>query len=123
MLRKIVVSLPPMIAAQGLTLDPDLVTELESAMREISRLDATHGPDLEAVGVLLLRTESVASSKIEAVVPAGASTGASKTSPSAMSSSRKPRSAFAACSKPRAMSSCVAMARAASPMRTMRSAP
>lgn len=67
MLRKITVSLPPMIADHDLTLDSALVTDVESAMREISQLDATHGADLEALGVLLLRTESVASSKIEAV--------------------------------------------------------
>lgn len=67
MLRKITVSLPPMIADQDLTLDSYLATDVESAMREISKLDATHGAELEALGVLLLRTESVASSKIEAV--------------------------------------------------------
>ncbi|MGH8963149.1 MAG: Fic family protein [Jatrophihabitantaceae bacterium] len=67
MLRSIKVSLPPMIASQDLSLDSALVTDVESAMREISKLDATYGADLEALGVLLLRTESVASSKIEAV--------------------------------------------------------
>jgi Fic family protein len=67
MLRKITVSLPPMIADQDLTLDSYLATDVESAMREISKLDAMYGADLEALGVLLLRTESVASSKIEAV--------------------------------------------------------
>lgn len=67
MLRKITVSLPPMIADQDLTLDAELASDVESAMREISKLDATQGADLEALGVLLLRTESVASSKIEAV--------------------------------------------------------
>jgi Fic family protein len=67
MLRKITVSTPPMIAARDLTLDSELVADIESAMREISQLDATHGAALESLGVLLLRTESVASSKIEAV--------------------------------------------------------
>jgi len=67
MLRKITVSLPPMIADQQLTLDSQLATDIESAMGEIFKLDAAHGLDLEALGVLLLRTESVASSKIEAV--------------------------------------------------------
>jgi Fic family protein len=56
-----------MIADQDLSLDSELVTDVESAMREISKLDAAYGADLEAFGVLLLRTESVASSKIEAV--------------------------------------------------------
>ena len=36
-------------------------------MLEISRLDSAHGADLAALGTLLLRTESVASSKIEHV--------------------------------------------------------
>ncbi len=67
MLRKITVSLPPLIADQDLSLGSELATDVESAMREISKLDATHGADLDALGVLLLRTESVASSKIEAV--------------------------------------------------------
>jgi Fic family protein len=67
MLRKITVSLPPLIANQGLSLDSELVTDVESAMREVSKLDAMYGADLEALGVVLLRAESVASSKIEAV--------------------------------------------------------
>ena len=67
MLRSISVSLPPMIAGQGLTLDSALSTEVESAMREISNLDAAYGAELGALGVLLLRTESIASSKIEDV--------------------------------------------------------
>jgi Fic family protein len=61
------VSLPPMIADQDLTFDSELVADVETAMREISKLDATHGADLESLGMLLLRTESVASSRIEAV--------------------------------------------------------
>lgn len=67
MLRKVTVSLPPMIAGQSLALDADLAGEVEAAMREISNLDAAHGPELEALGILLLRTESVASSRIEEV--------------------------------------------------------
>jgi Fic family protein len=66
-LRQITVSLPPMIARQDLTLDSRLATEVESTMREISALDATYGEDLTALGILLLRAESVASSKIESV--------------------------------------------------------
>jgi Fic family protein len=67
MLRTITVSLPPRIASQDIDLDSALATEVESAMTEISKLDGTHGADLEALGLLLLRTESVASSRIEAV--------------------------------------------------------
>jgi Fic family protein len=67
MLRTITVSLPPSIASRDIDLDSALATEVESAMSEISKLDGTHGADLEALGLLLLRTESVASSRIEAV--------------------------------------------------------
>ena len=34
-------------------------------MQEITSLDGAHGEQLDSLGVLLLRTESVASSKIE----------------------------------------------------------
>ena len=67
MLRKVTVSLPPMIADQDLSLGSQLATDVESAMREITQLDATHGAGLESLAVLLLRTDSVASSKIDAV--------------------------------------------------------
>lgn len=67
MLRTITVSLPPMIANQAFVLDSELATNVETAMREISKLDGTYGAGLEALGTLLLRTESVASSKIEAI--------------------------------------------------------
>jgi Fic family protein len=65
MLREVVVSLPPMIADRSAPVDAALAADLESAMREITALDGAHGVDLGALGVLLLRTESVASSKIE----------------------------------------------------------
>jgi Fic family protein len=67
MLRTITVSLPPHIARLDTSIDSPLATDVESAMSEIARLDGTHGADLEALGLLLLRTESVASSRIEAV--------------------------------------------------------
>jgi Fic family protein len=66
MLREVTTALPPLIAEQSVTLDSALTTDLESAMREITALDA-EGTGLSALGVLLLRTESVASSKIEAI--------------------------------------------------------
>jgi Fic family protein len=66
-LRSITVSLPPMIADLDIVLESELAADLETAMREISKLDAAHGGDLAALGTLLLRTESVASSKIEHV--------------------------------------------------------
>lgn len=66
-LRSITVSLPPMIADLHIAIESDLAADLETAMREISRLDSAYGADLAALGTLLLRTESVASSKIEQV--------------------------------------------------------
>ncbi|HST85872.1 MAG TPA: Fic family protein [Kineosporiaceae bacterium] len=66
MLRQITVSLPPLIAEQSIALDSALSSDLESAMREITALDAD-GLGLQALSILLLRTESVASSKIEAI--------------------------------------------------------
>lgn len=67
MLREITVAIPPFIAEQPVPVNASLATEMELAMREIAALDASHGGTLEALGVLLLRTESVASSKIENV--------------------------------------------------------
>lgn len=67
MLREVTVAIPPMIADQSVWIDSLLATDLESAMHEIMALDNAQGADLEALGVLLLRTESVASSKIESV--------------------------------------------------------
>ena len=67
MLREVEVWVPPMIAQLEITIDSQLAVELEAAMREIATLDHTDGADLDALGVLLLRSESVASSKIESV--------------------------------------------------------
>jgi Fic family protein len=67
MLRDVAVSLPPLIADQGLILDGVVAAELEAAMRRITALDATHEATPQALGLQLLRTESVASSKIESV--------------------------------------------------------
>lgn len=65
MLGEITVSVPPTIAHRELALDSLLVSRLESTMREIANLDRIHGVDLAALNTLLVRTESVASSKIE----------------------------------------------------------
>lgn len=48
-------------------LPASMVADMEAALADIVALDHTHGPQLEALGVLLLCTESVASSKIEQV--------------------------------------------------------
>lgn len=67
MLREITVAIPPFIADRLVPIDAALATDMELAMREIAALDTTQGGTLDALGVLLLRTESVASSKIENV--------------------------------------------------------
>jgi hypothetical protein len=66
-LRSITVSLPPRIADRDIVMESELAADVEAAMGEISRLDSEHGADLAALSTLLLRTESVASSKIEQV--------------------------------------------------------
>jgi Fic family protein len=65
MLREVTVALPPKIAALRPHLDPELVAELEPAIREITALDSADGHELRSLSLLLVRTESVASSKIE----------------------------------------------------------
>jgi Fic family protein len=67
MLSQVTVALPPLIAARSVSVDAKLAAEMESAVAEIVALDQAHGDQLEALSVLLLRTESVASSKIESV--------------------------------------------------------
>jgi len=67
MLREITVVIPPFIADRLVPIDAALATDMELAMREIAALDTAQGETLDALGVLLLRTESVASSKIENV--------------------------------------------------------
>ena len=67
MLREITVSLPPMIARRDVPFSAALASKVESAVQEITALDNSAGETLDALGVLLLRTESVASSKIERV--------------------------------------------------------
>lgn len=65
MLREIDVSLPPLIADLPVGIDSSQARAVESAIGEIAALDQAHGNDLRALGVLLLRTEAVASSRIE----------------------------------------------------------
>ncbi|EXG80597.1 Fic family protein [Cryptosporangium arvum] len=68
-LSEVTVSLPPDIAGLPVVnaLPASAIAQGEDALREIAALDQAHGEDLGALGVLLLRTESVASSKIESV--------------------------------------------------------
>ncbi|EFQ82953.1 Fic family protein [Aeromicrobium marinum DSM 15272] len=64
-LREIVVQLPPRIADLHYDTDRSLRTMMDNALGGLAALDHTHGARLGALNQLLLRTESVASSKIE----------------------------------------------------------
>jgi Fic family protein len=66
-LGEVDVWLPPRIATLDLVVPPALASDIEDCMREIAALDVSHGAHLGALGTMLLRTESVASSKIEHV--------------------------------------------------------
>ena len=64
---EVIVTLPPMLADRDVPLTASQAADAEEATREIAALDSSSGDVLHALGVLLLRTESVASSKIERV--------------------------------------------------------
>ncbi|MFC8801143.1 Fic family protein [Promicromonospora sp. NPDC057138] len=66
-LSEVTVRLPPHIADLDLVANAHLTSRLEVALREIANLDHAHGAHLDALSALLLRNESVASSKIEHV--------------------------------------------------------
>lgn len=66
-LTEISVSLPPKIATLNAQLSGPLAARMEQAVQEVAKLDSEHGPQLDALGALLIRTESVASSKIEQI--------------------------------------------------------
>ncbi|MDD2858520.1 MAG: Fic family protein [Candidatus Nanopelagicales bacterium] len=65
MLGSIQVTIPAPLAHLDLAIPGDIAEALETAGRAIAALDAAHGPVLSGLSGLLLRTESVASSKIE----------------------------------------------------------
>ncbi|GAA2021954.1 Fic family protein [Agromyces tropicus] len=67
MLREITVSLPPLIADLPYRPEPELAGALTAAAREVIAVDADPRGHLGALGGLLLRTESVSSSRIEQV--------------------------------------------------------
>ena len=67
MLRHVTVSVPPEVRTVQITLDAGVASHIEAATREIVALDTEHGEHLGALSTLLLRTESVASSKIEEI--------------------------------------------------------
>jgi len=64
-LTSIVTSIPPDIAELAPVLPPGLVAECDDAIRAMAGLDAAEGDHLKPLATLLLRAESVASSKIE----------------------------------------------------------
>ena len=63
---EVTVSVPARISTVDLALPTELATLSETAVRAISRLDAEHSHTLIPLSYLLLRSESIASSKIEA---------------------------------------------------------
>lgn len=65
MLSKIAVSIPPDIASFNPHVAGPIAVRCEEAVRAIAALDATAGAELAPLATLLLRAESVASSKIE----------------------------------------------------------
>ena len=67
MLREITVALPPMIAELPYTPPPEVAVALAEAAREVIAVDADPRGHIGALGGLLLRTESVSSSKIERI--------------------------------------------------------
>lgn len=67
MVREIEVTIPPPIAKLQMSIPASIADALDAAARSIAALDATHGSLLSSLGGLLLRTESVASSKIEQI--------------------------------------------------------
>lgn len=67
MVRDVTVALPPRIGERDARCSAATAGAMEDALAEIAALDRAHGVDLAALGSVLLRTESVASSKIEGI--------------------------------------------------------
>ncbi len=67
MLASVVVHLPPRIADAPVLLDGPTTASIEAAAREIAALDRERHDQLGLLAATLLRTESVASSKIERI--------------------------------------------------------
>ena len=67
MLREVTVNLPPKIGDYAPELPLFVAAQSDKALTAITRLDSTYGEHLTSLSALLLRAESVASSKIEHV--------------------------------------------------------
>ena len=65
LLREVEVQVPPRIADVSYAVDRPLGASMTNALAGLAQLDDSHGRRLRALNQLLLRTESVASSKIE----------------------------------------------------------
>jgi Fic family protein len=66
-LTEVVTMRPPLIAELEVPLTPAISVATEAGVREITALDHSRGAELKALETLLLRTESVASSRIERI--------------------------------------------------------
>ncbi len=67
MLREVVTSIPPVISGVDLRLSGAVAAAGDAALREIVALDRERGAELGALGAVLLRSESIASSRIERI--------------------------------------------------------
>lgn len=67
MLTEVETWLPPYLSAVGPAIPSRLGAAMDDALRTIARLDETHSARLGSLATLLLRAESVASSKIERI--------------------------------------------------------
>lgn len=66
-LSQVTVRLPPYLAGLKPGVPSPIQGEMDEALREIAALDDSHGDHLASLATLLLRAESVASSKIERI--------------------------------------------------------
>ena len=66
-LREVVTSIPPAIAREEVRLSGPVAAMGESALKAIVTLDRERGAELGALGAVLLRSESIASSRIERI--------------------------------------------------------
>jgi Fic family protein len=66
-LSEIVVSLPPKISGLGYQASPILVSPLETAVADLREVDSGSPSTLTSMATFLVRTDSVASSKIESI--------------------------------------------------------
>lgn len=67
MLRSVAVAIPPLIAQQSYAPTPAMTAAAERALVEVATTDSAAGGQSRALGRFMLRTESVASSKIERI--------------------------------------------------------